>query len=130
MRRALRTWSTYRFHLRYGPARSTSGRSSHQGRALAGGPSPTRGGHGTSSHPIRLHPVSSGYVRGVPCDAGGGYPLVDVILRREPKMLARRHVAEEIGPVEGGEASPDSRRHVVVTGSHVGDQGSQHVQGG
>ena len=59
---------------------------------------------------------------------GGYHAFPDIIHVREREMLRGRYVAEEVSSVLGCDGTSDCANDVVVSGSYVGDERSEHVE--
>ena len=85
-------------------------------------------GHGQV--PVGGAGEAQGDVGGVGGDAGGHHPVDDVFHLRQFQVFGGGDVAQEGGAQGGGQGPADGPGDVVVTRSHVGDQGPQDVKGG
>lgn len=73
--------------------------------------------------------VALGQVSGVGCDLVGDDTGLDVIAVRQTQMLLRGDVAQHRGAVAGDLRRPDRRSDVIVTGSDVGHERAEGVEG-
>ncbi|OPX66716.1 MAG: hypothetical protein A4E37_01832 [Methanoregulaceae archaeon PtaB.Bin056] len=62
-------------------------------------------------------------------DTGAHDALVDLLRGGEGQVLCGGDVADEVGPVRGGEGSADRRNPVIVARRDVGHERPEHVEG-